>query len=176
LTLKATSLIIAQASLAGFIERKPLRPLADPIRRILVKPAIDDLIEGTDPSTGFPHRMADKVIGWFIAGWYMRVSRKSAEDVDLEQLEDLDDVWALCFREPTPGWRLLGRFLEQDVFVGIRLYHRTFLGRRANYHKIAGEIPSQWEAELGSLQPLRSPDLSAYLSGTMYDDVDEAKD
>lgn len=120
--------------------------------------------------------MADRVIGWFIAGWRLRVSRKSAKNVDLEQLEDLDDVWALCFREPKPGWRLLGRFLEQDVFVGIRLYERTYLGNKKNYHRIASEIPSSWEAELASLQPLRSTELSAYLSGSVYVDVDKKEE
>ena len=62
---------------------------------------------------GFPHIEADKVIGRYIAGHLSFVTRKSAKDADLEQMEGLDDVWALCLRKPRPGYRLLGRFLNR---------------------------------------------------------------
>jgi hypothetical protein len=57
-----------------------------------------------DPEVrGFPHLCTDLIVGRFVEGHFLIVSRKSAKYVDLEQLEDLDEVWALCFRKPRPG-------------------------------------------------------------------------
>lgn len=78
----------------------------------------------------------------FAAGHLVTVSRRSAPGVDLEQLEDQDEVWSLCFRRPRPGWRLLGRFLERDVFVGLRLYERHFLRNRETTRDLLRKFPS----------------------------------
>jgi hypothetical protein len=173
LTFSATSLNKARSLRLGFVERIPFRPLADPRRCLLLKPGIGEILDGTDVHTGFPHIEADKVVGRYVAGHLIFVTRKSAEDVDLEQLEDLDDVWALCFRKPRPGYRLLGRFLEQDTFVGFRLYDRHTLDGEEVYAAKAAEIIDDWKADFGSIEPLRSKDLAAYLSGDLYRDVDQ---
>ena len=173
MTSKATSLNVRRALRAGFRELAPLRPITKPVRTILVRPDIEETLNGRGPAIGFPHLMADRVVSVFIAGYLITVSRKSAKNVDLEKLENLDEVWALCFRQPRPGWRLLGRLLEQDVFVGLQLYERHYLRDRQNYSRLAAQIPQIWSVEFGTIGPLRATDLSAYLTG-VYRDVDQA--
>jgi hypothetical protein len=172
LTFSATSLKRQRALRLGFVERVPLRPLANPARSLLLKPEIRDILDGSDVRLGFPHREADKIVGRYVAGYLLSVTRKSAEDADLEQLEDLDDVWALCFRRPRPGYRVLGRFLERDMFVGFRLYDRHTLDGKKVYTARAAEIIHDWKRDFGSIDPLRSKDLTAYLGG-VFRDVDQ---
>jgi hypothetical protein len=167
LTFSATSLKLVLR--LGFVVRVPLRPIPEPRRSLLLKPEIQDILDGTNVRTGFPHIEADKVVGRFVAGHLLCVTRKSAEDADLEQLENLDEVWALCFRKPRPGYRLLGRFLERDMFVGFRLYDRHTLDGKKVYSARAAEIIDTWKRDFGSFGPLRSKHLSAYLSGVVRD-------
>jgi hypothetical protein len=154
------------------VERVPLRPLANPARSLLLKPEIGDILDGSDVRLGFPHIEADKIVGRYVAGYLLSVTRKSAKDADLEQLENLDDVWVLCFRRPRPGYRVLGRFLERDIFVGFRLYDRHTLDGKKIYTARAAEIINDWKRDFGSLDPLRSQDLNAYLGG-VFRDVDQ---
>jgi hypothetical protein len=170
LTFNATSSNKAQVISRGFVERVPLRPLAAPKRFLFLKPEIDRKLDGDD--SRFPHIEADKIVGRYVAGYLFVVTRKSARSTDLEQLEDLDEVWALCFRSPPPGFRLLGRFLGRDTFIGLRLYDRHQLGSRKIYSQLAREVIHDWERTFGSIEPLRSRDLNAYLSGP-WRDVDE---
>jgi hypothetical protein len=156
---------------SGFVLRNALRPVADPIRHLLLLPEIDAALDGANVK--FPHVAADEVVARFVRGHFISVSRRSAPKVDLEQLEGLDDVWALCFRRPRPGWRIFGRFLEQDVFVGLQLHDRIFLGFKAHYDEVAATIPDDWTRSLERIDPLRATDLNAYLSGSNYRDVDE---
>jgi hypothetical protein len=170
LTFNATSSIKAQAISRGFVERAPLRPLAAPKRSLLLKPEIDRNLDGDD--SRFPHIEADKLVGRYVAGYLLVVTRKSARNADLEQLEGLDEVWALCFRRPPPGFRLLGRFLGRDMFIGFRLYDRHELDGRKIYRQLARKVIDEWERAFGSIEPLRSRNLNAYLSGH-FRDVDE---
>jgi hypothetical protein len=170
LTFNATSSIKAQAISRGFVERVPLRPLAAPKRFLLLKPAIDRNLEGGD--SRFPHIEADKLVGRYVAGYLLVVTRKSGRNADLEQLEGLDAVWALCFRSPPPGFRLLGRFVARDTFIGFRLYDRHALDGKKTYNELAGQVIADWKRDFGQIKPLRSLNLSDYLSG-VFRDVDE---
>jgi hypothetical protein len=173
LTYKATSLSLHRVlKTTGFVEHVPLRPLADPVRHLMVPRQVSDLLNGKRVGTGFPEVAADVIVGRFVAGYLVDISRKSAKNVDLEQLEGIDDVWVLCFRRPRPGWRILGRFLERDVFVGLHAYDRHELGSKAKYTNAAKAIIEAWKAAFGAIEPLRSPNLDSYLSG-VYRDVDQ---
>jgi|HubBroStandDraft_4_1064222.scaffolds.fasta_scaffold758436_2 hypothetical protein len=154
--------------------RQPLRPVADPVRAILIWPDVNRMLDGTDQRLGFPDRAADRLIGQFIAGHYVSVSQKSAPGVDLERLERVDEVWVLCFRAPRPGWRLMGRFIEPKVFVGLKLYERGELGAIANYTARADDVIKEWNAVI-EREPFRSPDLGAYVGG-VFNDVDQPQD
>jgi len=62
-------------------------------------------------------------IGIFNAGHYVRVSLigdPSKQKPDIERLSGLDEAWVMCFRRPLPGWRLFGRFVAKNIFVGNR--------------------------------------------------------
>ncbi len=113
------------------------------------------------------------IVARYLAGHLMTVSRRSAPRVDLEKLENIDEIWALCFRKPKPGWRLFGRFLAQDIFLGLRMYDRNELGSVENYTRLAEETVGDWDARFKGIPPLRSNNLTDYLSGEMYRDVDE---
>lgn len=104
-----------------------------------------------------------------MAGHTMNVSRKSAPRVHLEKLEKVDEIWALCFRKPAPGWRLFGRFIERDTFVGTELYDRNVLGKKSNYTQLAQAEAGLWNRRFPGLPYLSSPDLADYLTGVYFD-------
>jgi hypothetical protein len=151
-----------------------VRPKADQVRRLIVRPEMDLLLKGAKPETGFPHYKADFLFGTYAAGYLVTVSLigNSKAKPDLERLEDLDEVWALCFRKPRPGWRFLGRFAQRNQFIGLRAYDRHALGPKRSYHKKAEQIIDDWKAVLGDLEPLRGKSVSDYLSG-VWRDVDQ---
>jgi hypothetical protein len=132
------------------------------------------MLDGADHHLGFPDRAADHLIARFIAGHYISVSQKSAPRVDLERLQRVDEVWVLCFRAPKPGWRLIGRFIEPKVFVGLKLYERGELGTIAKYTVKAEDVIKEWNAVI-ERGPFRSPDLGAYVCG-VFNDVDQPQD
>ena len=161
---------MADAIGAGrLVERKPVRPLANHVRHIFVTEMANNILDGKDISLGFPAPAADATMGRFMSGQLITVSRKSAEEVDLEQLENVDDVWVLCFRKPPPGWRLLGRFAYQDAFIGLHPYDRNELDGRPTYTAIANGVITEWKQIIGDVAPLRSSNLGDYLTGVIYD-------
>lgn len=156
------------------VEVHPVRPKANPLRRLFVTPDMDFLLKGAKPETGFPHYKADFLFGSYAAGYLMTVSLIGNSDAKphLERLKDLDEVWAFCFREPRPGWRFFGRFLQRDQFIALRAYDRRELGPKSQYHKHAEEIIGDWKSVLGDLEPLRGTSVNDYLSG-VWRDVDQ---
>ena len=164
------------AQAAGLLIHQPLRPIGTMVRGIVCPPEIEATLSGNDPAHGLPSIAVAATIGRFIAGHVLTVSRIKrprrwrGPDIDFEQLEGLDEVWVLCFRRPGAGWRLLGRFLEQDAFGIFSIKDKRDIG--ANYEAAADEVIQAWGAWLGSLNPQRGIDLAAYLSGVLYN-VDE---
>ena len=74
----------------------------------------------------------------------------------------------MCFRKPRPEWRLFGRFVAKDTFVGLLLVDRITLGTNANYGQYIRNLQSMWASQ-GLPQPIRSNSLNDYLSGTVRD-------
>lgn len=108
--------------------------------------------------------------GFLIAGSLLGTSSKKPT---MEKLANLDEVWAMCARKPLAGQiRILGRFYERSIFVGLEIYNRGFLGSRENYHKVAEKIPDRWVDVFGSKPAHTGETLSDYLSGVVRD-VDE---
>jgi hypothetical protein len=152
----------------------------------LVTPEIDELLDGKRKSTGFPNVEADLVVGIFLGGLSLNVSRRWLSlpakfkrrfpQPDLERLENVDEVWAMCFRKPSPGWRLLGRFLEPKVFVALGAYDGGDLHHpRGQYVVRANEAISKWQADFPAREPFRSQDVTGYL-GEVFFDVDAQYD
>jgi hypothetical protein len=175
LTSNATYLNMVMAlSARHIVEVLPLRPKATQIRRLLATPYMDSLLKGARPETGFPHYRADFLFGSYAAGHLVTVSLAGNSEArpDMERLAEIDEVWALCFRVPNPGWRFLGRFLQRDLFIGLRAYDRHELGRRKDYHRKAEGVIEDWNSLFEGLEPCRGTRVNDYLSG-VWRDVDQ---
>ena len=48
----------------------------------------------------FPHYEADFIMSKFMHGHVVSISSKMGVKADLELLEGVDEVWAMCFRKP----------------------------------------------------------------------------
>jgi hypothetical protein len=146
------------------------------IRGLLCPPTVNVRISGQDPNHGLPAIGIALTIGRFIRGQSLvvsrirRLSKWKKSKIELEQLEGFDEVWILCYRNPRPGWRLLGRFLEQDALAVFRVKDKRDIG--SDYSAVVGEVLSDWNDHLGTERPCGGTDLSAYISGAHYN-VDE---
>ncbi|WP_174263624.1 hypothetical protein [Hyphomicrobium sp. CS1BSMeth3] len=89
--------------------------------------------------------------------------------VDLERLENVDEVWVLCFRKPKPGWRVFGRFTEKNCFVGFTARHRGELGSIKKYTKVAETVPQLWNNTFGNERPHTGETVAEYLDGVVRD-------
>lgn len=174
MTFNTTSLYVGELKAAGFVEVFPLRARSEAqVRRVFMKPEMVDLLNGKSmPPQGFPATCADEVIGRYCAGWLIRVSEKSNKSSELEKLQDLNEAWALCFRSPKPGWRVLGRFMDKDIFVGMRIYDRHELAPSTKYEERAKEIIAEWGETFPHIPPVSGSFPDAYISG-VYINVDE---
>jgi len=168
LTFNATSLNIERLLRCGFVDRIPLRSGSERRRWVFVTKEVADKLDNDEHN--FPRASAESGIAQFSAGHLVYVSRNRAKNTHLERLVGVDEVWAMCFRRPRPGGRLLGRFIERDVFVGLGAHDRHDLAG-ANYTFRAREAIALWDEKLNGVNPVRSDDLSQYLSG-VYRDVD----
>jgi hypothetical protein len=138
---------------------------------LLVTPHIEDLLRGHTDFGVFPDREAEVLIGRYAAGHLVTVSRqKTEEKPDIEQIVDAAEVWALCPRRPKPGWRILGRFYDKDVFIALRAWDKTKLF--GHYPEASAEVITDWKAMFGDHAPHSGKDVSDYLSGVTKD-VDE---
>jgi hypothetical protein len=115
-------------------------------------------------------RAAEVLIGVFSAGWSVSVSfKKNNKLPDIERLENEDEVWAFCIRKPPPGWRLLGRMIDKDIFVALRAYDKCELVK--NYAAAAAQVRVDWDGLFGVIPPFRGGVVSDYLSNVR--DLDE---
>ncbi len=152
-------------------EYKPRQPHAEQIRWLLVTPQIEDLLRGRTEFGVFPEREAEIVIGRYAAGHLLTVSRQITEErPDIEQVVGADEVWALCFRRPRPGWRLLGRFYQRDIFVALRAWDKHELSGK--YDEAAAEVVGDWKTMFGDHPACTGNSISEYMSGVLKD-VDE---
>lgn len=135
---------------------------------MLVTREISDVLDTNEPY--FPRATVEALIARFCTGQFVTVSREKEPEADLKRLVDVDEVWSMSFRTPRPGGRLLGRFLERDVFVGLGLYLREELGG-STYSARAADTIAEWIRMLGNIEPVRSAELANYLSHT-YRDLD----
>lgn len=136
---------------------------------MLVPKEVGDMLDASEPY--FPRATVEALFARFCAGQFMTVTRKKGVRADLERLENVDEVWSMCFRTPRPGGRLLGRFLDRDVFVGLSIHYREDLAGR-KYEARAADAVDIWNSKVAPATPVRSNQLSDYLGHT-YRDLDE---
>jgi len=132
---------------------------------------VADLLDGKHTHLMFPDAEAESVIGRYAAGMLVTVSRiKTKQAPDLERLEGSDEVWALCARKPSPGWRLLGRFHSKNIFIGLRPYDKHYLFPR--YPAAMQETIEHWKEILGSEPAHAGETVGDYIS-PKFRDLDE---
>ncbi|RYY85525.1 MAG: hypothetical protein EOO15_16790 [Chitinophagaceae bacterium] len=158
---------------AGFLEFKLRKLTTPPARRLFVTPEIMNLFDGVDNQPEMSPTRCSAMAERFVAGHVMFVSRQMGDKrPNLERLERVDEIWALCVREPKPGWRFFGRFMHQDVLVLQAAHSRTFLGALWHYEQKAKEIIPAWEKAFPLLPPVSGDKIEDYLSGEMWRDLD----
>jgi hypothetical protein len=184
LTFNTTSLTLARALRDKvLIERHAIERFrqGDAQNRLFITPLVEtplveSLLEGKPPHTAFPSIEAEILIGIFLAGYSIRVSRrkrpkkpkaKTKTLPQIEQLEGYDEVWALCPRRPAPGWRVLGRFYRKGEFVALRGYDKHWLV--THYDEAAAAVEADWRAIFGNEGPHRGSTFDDYLSGGLID-------
>jgi hypothetical protein len=116
----------------------------------------------------FPAPAAEILIGIFSAGHLLTVTRRlprKKERPELEQIVGHDEVWALCVRTPTPGWRLLGRWYDKNVFVAFRAWDKHRLA--GHYPQAAQDVIDDWSQEFGAQQVHRGNHLTDYVGGVL---------
>jgi hypothetical protein len=106
-----------------------------------------------------------------IAGLYVTGSLRGdpkKRQPDFERLENLDEVWVMCFRQPKfEQWRLIGRFAAFNVFVGLALFRREFLDGDAKYHRTGQDFAVRWPT--ADIPVLRGITIEDYLSMPVRD-------
>jgi hypothetical protein len=173
LTFNTTSILLKRALQdKKLLERAPLRPLsAGQKRHLFVTPNINDLLDGRPRFRVFPDVAAEKLIGIFAAGQLVTVSRKATRaKPDIEQIVEADEVWALCLRRPRPGWRILGRWHKQGIFVALRAWEKGQLALR--YPEAAREVVNDWHQLLGK-EPVHTGKSVEDYAGGVFRDVDQ---
>jgi hypothetical protein len=156
------------------------RPPAELARHLLVTPMINGMLTESPRTPLFPVSCATEVAGWYVRGWLMRVAlsrrdggyRKGMEPI-LERLGNIDEVWAMCFRKPAPGWRFLGRFVEYNTFVALRAYDRRLLSPPSRYLDAANQVIADWHELFGRQSPHRGDAIEEYLGGQTRDANEE---
>jgi hypothetical protein len=172
LTFNATSILISHVLDAGFAEYESPRPIAFKQRRVFLHADVALLLSGDEAIAAmFPSVEAERLLSTFCKGQFVSVSATGKRS-DLEHLIGLEEAWALCFRRPKPGWRVFGRFIEPNVFVGLRAYDRNELGRTSRYHAFAQAMIDEWDRILPDVPPLRAAGISGYVNGVIRN-VDE---
>jgi hypothetical protein len=180
LTYNATERILYTAvETRRLVCREPLEALTQvPKRWLYVTPEIAKALNGEDEQfRNFPMVQTESLISVFSAGFLIRVSLagNSSRKPEFERLSDLDEVWAMCVRKPLM-WqvRMLGRFLDAGVFIGLDLLERRQLGSRMNYQDIASKIPEKWTSVFGNTKPFAALRAESYLGGVVMDVDDNA--
>lgn len=151
-------------ALAGLVECELPRAQTRRNRQIYVTKEINDLLTGkvlTNPE--FPCENADHVIGIFVRGYIVGVSRSHASKCELKWLKGLNEVWVLNFREPQPGWRLFGRFARKNFFIGLHCVSREEAGDLLQYAAHAKMMCDKWDALFPNEKPFSGFNFEDYL-------------
>jgi hypothetical protein len=163
LTFNTTSLPLLRALRDGVLRlRQPLRPVSNDTRRFcIVTPTIAELLDGRLQYGAFPTVEAETLIGRFVAGHALTFSRQITDRrPDVEQIVGQDEVWALCPRRPPPGWRLLGRWFERDVFIALRAWDKHHLVSK--YPQACVQVIDDWNGLFPGIEPHRDRDVGDF--------------
>ena len=138
---------------------------------MMVTAAIAQLLDA--PSPPFPRYTTGVSMDTFRAGQLVTVSREAKTKPDFKLLQNIDEIWAFSIRKPKDFQaRLLGRFVQKDIFVATEIYLRSALGHPTQYHTAAVKVADGWDTITGGIKPLRSTSTKDYL-GHQVRDMDQ---
>lgn len=173
MTFNTTSLPLRRALREHrLLVREPMKPRI-PVteeRYLLVNPEIDAMLDGHIHRGNFPALASERLVGIFSAGHLLTVTRRmprKKERPELEQIVGHDEVWALCVRLPVPGWRLLGRWYDKNVFVALRAWDKHKLAK--HYPEAAADVIEEWQHEFGAQPVHRGNVLQDYVGGVLHE-------
>jgi hypothetical protein len=148
------------------------RPEGFNVKRALWVPQdIDSALSGNAQILGFadPRFMScrQRYIGGLLVSGSM-AGDPGKKHPDFERLIGVNEVWVMCFRAPHDNqWRLMGRFVQPNEFLGLALFSRKYLNGKRNYHAQAKNFENNWPTSrsffVGSKiedyisQPVRDP-------------------
>jgi hypothetical protein len=156
------------------VQFRPVYELPATRRKILLPPDLQKIMRGEVPHE-FPALGCADLISKFLQGHTLRVSQKNrrgwkikkAAQPQLERLEGYDEIWVLCFREPGSGWRLIGRFIETDTLVILRVANKSDIG--GTYEEVVLDVMEKWNNYFPSTDAHAGNWIDGYISGEHYD-------
>lgn len=161
----------------AWLVHAPLRrEVHNPRRGFFVHATANAELRG--PHGGYPGNKGAAFLNRFVSNGRVTVSLSGdksrwTEDPDMERLQGVDEVWVVRFHEPSRNhWRLMGRFVRQNVFVGLVSHRHNELNGNA-YSQRANEFIAEWNRLLPGVSFLRESTVGAYLTkpGTDIDDA-----
>ncbi len=151
-------------------------PNGEPKRMLLVPPNIATVLTGVlsidqSPAPRFAHYITIYQLGYFVKVSLSGLDSESKKPF-LERLAGLSEVWVMCFRDPRASqWRLFGRFVRQNCFVGIKLHTRENLGQKENYNAEGENFINLWNKLFSQFGYVLGSQADEYLSEP-FGDVD----
>ncbi len=144
------------------------------VRSLWVPTEIEAVLCGVLPTSEYPNPKLSALVQRYIAGYYVTASLcgnpNKKNKPDFEKLTGLDEAWAMCFRDTKVNqWRLLGRFIEKNVYVGLGLYRRSILNGQKTYHSKAVEFLDRWDRIRPFQSVVRSNSVEDYISEPVRD-------
>lgn len=151
-----------KAALAAnrLIRASPVVPWAGEPRVFLMCKPLNDALTGgrlaNDDAVVRRWAQLEADISHFIEGGF--VNEKLLKQLDPTKQE----VWELISRNPSPAFRVFGRFAQPDVFIGTHVKKRKCLGKKRSLN---------WEiAKLECEEYWKEAGLTAPFSGETYED------
>lgn len=134
------------------------------VRELWVSPSVARRIESDIYSTAL------LVVGRFRQGHVVRMALTQPTDpkaqVDLKRLDNVDEVWTMRFTNKPfdSGWRVLGRFIRPNIFVGLCAADRRMLIGTGYKRAIKGFL-FEWDLMLTGTPIVRGQVCGDYLTG-----------
>lgn len=171
MTLKATSAWLQRLQVAGFVEYECGKSGLAAKRRLFVPSSIYTVLSGgSSQPLGFPCAAADIMFTRYRAGYIVHCTRKPTGRGDFKWLKDHDEVWVMCFKGAGSVWRMLGRFAQPNLFVGLFNVERGELAPWSAYQAKAKETVGEWECCFPKCEPFRGSKFEDYLGNMVFNE------
>ncbi len=125
---------------------------------------LDDL---ADTQLGKRHGRARAVVDTFLSGEIVNVRLPPSKNVSAHAalLEDRDDeIWEFRARDPFPGIRIFGRFVDKDHFVALRWAYKEECETDEEYAYWKIQTKIEWAKFFAVLLPFRGVRARDYVS------------